>query len=478
MSLRKSVGITFLSANSLTVLSVLSSMVLARLLSPGQIGAYAVSAVLIAIVHQFRDFGTTNYLIQAPKLDQEQIGKAFAITLVSSWTIAILLFILAPLGEIFYRSPDVRRVIHVLGLNFLIIPFGSITLTLLRRELRFKERAVIDHVSAISGVFVAILTAYAGLGAVSLAWGTVSSTVGGIVTSYFFRPKQYKWSISFSGLSNLAEYGITVTGSSLVTQLNRGVAELIGGRMLGLDAVGLFNKARSVTDQIGALLLGVANQVTLPVLVSRHREGQDIAPIYLKAIELLTGLVWPVCVFAGIMPFEIIRTMFGVQWDAAIPSLRLLCLLGILGSPFWLWTQVFYALGFVKKVLIGESFSLAISASALLISINFGVNNIALALVCSTPLGISLLYWFVHNSVKFNQRDFLAICFRSAVPALLCGLCTWALAITIPLENPFLRILVVAPLAVAGWLCGLMLVRHALMVEIKIAIAWVSNKIT
>jgi O-antigen/teichoic acid export membrane protein len=467
MSLRRSLVIVFVSSNSITAIGLVSSMIIARLQTPKQIGTFAVASVLIGIAHQFRDFGVSNYLIHTPVLDRETQAKAFGLTLSISWALALLVFFLSYPFAQFYDSPEVGATLRVLAFNFLLVPFGSITLALLRREMRFKERALIDHVSALSGMIASVFLSYRGMGALALAWGTVCSTAGTILATLPYRSSLTSWIPCFRGMRKIATYGATVTAGTLLAQINRGAVEMIGGKLLSMEAVGLFNKSRAITDQIGALIIGAASQISLPVLSARHREGENIAPLYLKAIALLSALTWPACAFAALFPVEILRIMFGPQWDAAAQSLRILSLIGIMSSPFWLWTNALYAIGEQNSALKGELFSLTSTVIIVVSLLSFSSVSLAQALLISTPVGLLYIHSVLTRALGYSAREFA----RSLVPSAIVTAVSLSGPLALNLLFPALpaqaRLLISGPLALTGWVAGLFLSRHPFSIELK-----------
>lgn len=478
-SIRQSIAISFFSSNSLTVLGILTSMVLGRLLKPAEIGTFVVVGGIIGIAHQFRDFGATNYIIQAKALTRQSLSRVFGLSILSAWSIGLVVLLASPLLKTFYKSDEMLVICQILALNFFLIPFGSNTLALLRRDMRFKERAVIDHVSSLVNMVSVISFALAGWGARALAWSLICATLATVATSMYFRPKQYQWGISFRGLRQIAQYGASVTASALLTSLNGSLVELISGRMLGLLTVGFFNKARSVTDMINTVLFGVAEQVALSVMANHHHKGGDVAPMYLRAVAVVTALAWPACAFAAMFPLPILHIMFGAQWDASAPMLRILCLLGMLMSLSSLWAYALFAIGQTHRVFKGELVMFVSTALILLAVLGAGLTtNLAWAVVAAAPIGQIYIYHQLKDALGFTHHTFLKICARNALVLLFSVTLPLFLLLTDSLpEHDLLRLAVAAPITAMGWLVGIFAVRHPLREELQVGVAWVKSKL-
>jgi O-antigen/teichoic acid export membrane protein len=88
-------------------LQLVSTAVLSRILTPAQVGVFAVATVFAALASNVRDFGIAEYLIQAKDLSADRIRAAFAANIITSWSMALAMWIAStPVGD-FYHSPQI-----------------------------------------------------------------------------------------------------------------------------------------------------------------------------------------------------------------------------------------------------------------------------------------------------------------------------------------------------------------------------------
>lgn len=151
-------------------LQFISSIVLARLLSPHELGIFSVGSLILSLSHALRDLGISNYIIQEKELSPTRLQTAATITLGMSWLLGSgVLLASEPLAE-FYREEGVGQVLAVLSLNFFILPFGSVTAAMLRRKMQFDLLIRINLASAVAHATVSIALCYYGAGFIGLAW--------------------------------------------------------------------------------------------------------------------------------------------------------------------------------------------------------------------------------------------------------------------------------------------------------------------
>ena len=73
-SVRRSVWLTFADSYFGLVLQIASTMIIARILTPQEIGVFAIAAVFSTLASMFRDFGVAEYLIQERELTSDKIA--------------------------------------------------------------------------------------------------------------------------------------------------------------------------------------------------------------------------------------------------------------------------------------------------------------------------------------------------------------------------------------------------------------------
>ena len=141
-ALRRSLALSAAQSYLGVVLQLASTVVLSRVLTPAEVGVYAIATAFAALATNFRDFGIAEYLIQAKTLSERNIRAAFAVNIAMSWAMAVLIFVGALWAGSFYRSDVLVDVMRVQALNFLLIPFGAINMAWFRREMNFKPQFV------------------------------------------------------------------------------------------------------------------------------------------------------------------------------------------------------------------------------------------------------------------------------------------------------------------------------------------------
>lgn len=248
MSTRKSLFFSFLDRYAGLAISVVSSMVIARLLTPSEIGVFSVTMVLLMFVATVRDMGEGQYMVQEKELTVERIRAVWAVQLGLGLGLACVVLLASYPVAVFYKEPRMREIMLVVALNYVINPFGSLTHAWLMREMRFETSALIRFSGGLCGALVATWMAWKNYGPISLAFGSLASTAVGAMMAIYFRPKFFPWLPGVGEIKRVLVFGSQLTASSIVAIMSNGAPELLLGKLQDLTATGLYSRSNGLVQ--------------------------------------------------------------------------------------------------------------------------------------------------------------------------------------------------------------------------------------
>lgn len=468
MNVRRSLMLAGLASNFSTAIGFITSMVLARLLLPADVGLYSLTASLVGLVTVIRDFGVSAYVIREPNLDRNKIANAFGLMLVSSWTLAAVVALFRkPLSE-FYGEPGMEGLMLILALNFMLIPFGAITLAYLNREMRFGANFVLTASSALVNAAVSIALAKYGFGAFSLAWATLASTFVSVLGSMCFRPAWWPWFPRLRDWREIASLGLPLTGASLVGQMTSSSTDLIVGRILGTDSVALLGKAIVMRSLFEQLVMGAVRVVALPYFSAMQHNGSELKPIYLSSSRLLTGIGWPFFILLTVLADPIILLLFGPNWVAASDLIPWVAMSAIMALPFYLTSSILTSLGMAGTMLRSESILLFAKVLIVTATAPLGLQAVAVALTFVSVGAVLLWGRSLRQAIGLGPMELLRQQVGSASLALMTAM-TGSLGNVVAdgvSAHPFAHLLIGGAFGVSGWLLAIAVVRHPLGPEL------------
>lgn len=451
-------------------LQIVATVVIARVLTPGEIGIFSVAAVLGAMAMQFRDFGMAEYLIQEKELTDQKIRAAFGVNVVLSWSMALLFFGGSWMAADFYRQPGVGEVMRVQALTLLLVPFGGITMAYFRRELEHKPLFIAGLASSITTFIVGVGGCLMGLSYMALAWASFLSLVATVAVSVAFRPKHFPRWPGLRGVGEVVAFSKHAMGIYFFGQMGKGAPEAIIGRALDVASVAYFSRANGLVELFNRSVLRAAINICLPYFAKEEREGNSAATGYLKATTLLTGVGWPFFACTALLAFSAIRLLYGDQWMLAVPLAQVLCLVAVLELPYWLATEVMIAAGRIDQSHALQAKVQCLRVLGVFLVIPFGLIGAGVGLCIAALFGAWLAQKALREVIDLRFLDLCKACWPSLLVTLVAAappaLATFLVAQSH--ENYLVYLALCGSMSAIIWLLALRAVGHPFWNEVEL----------
>lgn len=398
-SVHRSLAFSFVEKYAVTAIGLISYVVIARVLTPEEVGLYSAVAALAGMAQVLREFGVGNYLIQERELSPAKIDAAATLTT----GLGLLLFCLSWLGAgaiaDFYGQQGLKLVVRVVALNFLALPLCSVCLSLLRREMRFKRLLFINVLATLLGFVSTLSAALAGLGPVSLALGVLICNIATALLAWQAmgpgaRPRFWRWNNEWRGA---VAFGRAGTPAAVLSSLSSDINDLAVGRVLGFGPAALVSRALGLLNLFQRDLMTAARNVAYPAFAALHRAGGDFEGGFVKATAVITAVSFTYFGFMALFPLEMLRLMAGPNWDAAAPLVPWFALAGVFASVSTLVPNAMLAAG-QFKVASRVDIAVGLARVGLLLFALFcfhSMEAVAIGLSCGFMLAP-----FVHLGVK------------------------------------------------------------------------------
>jgi O-antigen/teichoic acid export membrane protein len=473
---RNSLYASFLENYTITFLQFVSSIIIARILTPADIGIFSIAVLFSGLAHTVRDFGVTQYLIQERELTDDKIRAAMALSMGVAWLLALILLLLSGPIASFYREPGVSSAVIVLALNFVLIPFGSVVMALLRRALDYWAIFKIRVGSTLVNTIASVVLVVQGFGYMSLAWSALGGVVATVLLCGLYRPSGLPRLPSMKRVPQVFSFSGRVVVTRVLAELSRGVPELAVGRAQGMEAVGFLGRALGLLSMLDRVLMSALGSVTLPYFSKLEREGGDLKTNYVRAQAYVTGIAWPLLAFIAIAAGPIIGLLYGPQWGPSVPLVRVLCVAGVLASALPFLGEVLLSQGRADKHLKVQSLCATFRVAIVIVIVTAtataptGLLAVCVGMVTSAAFDLLVNYAFLRRAATLTWRDLvdgssrsLAVMTLSGIGPAWIGFMGERLALT-----SFLAVLLASLTAALGWLAGLYLFRHPVRDELAV----------
>lgn len=344
-SVRQKVALQFIVSNLALVANFVLTIVLARLLSPEDIGIFSMSAVLMTVAHVFRDFGVTGFIRREKELTPDSLRNALGVLLVTSWSVAAAMYLSAPYWAYFFHEARVVPVVQVLALGFLFIPFGAIPMAIISREMAVEKSARITAVTTVVYFGASVGLALDGFGPMTMAWANLINILVTGAMARWALARPLPWLPAFHQLKGIVHFGLGNLLTALLKAADSALPDILLGRRMTPTAVGLFSRANSTVNMVSTALLPTINYFALPYMAKVHHANGPVAGEYLRATSLINSLMLPALAAIAVLAHDIVSVLYGSAWLAAVPAIPWLCLAYALSSLFMLSTPALTGVG-------------------------------------------------------------------------------------------------------------------------------------
>lgn len=415
MTVRKGLFLVFTERALSTGATFVAFMILARLLTPEEIGIYSVGAALIVVAHALRDFGQANYILQEKDLTRSKLAAVQTVAFVTGWTATLLILLVAGPAAEFYDEPRLRAVIQLLAINFFILPFGSPALGMLRREMAFATLFRINIFSIVSQSIVSVSLAFLDFSYMSLVLGSIVGTLVNALAAMLYRPGIALIKPTFAGLKPVLQFGLFASGTGIIGKLALSANDMVIGKVIGFAPTAFYSRGQSLALLVHEQLVNAALKVLVTAFAKEHREKTPLASTYLRTICLLTVIAWPVYAFIGINSHEMLLLLFGDQWTPSAKLATILTVAFAVATVVRPGPQILIATGNVKRLFRLETTQQSVRLAVVLIAVHHGLETLAYAMIGFYFFALFLYHFAaIHQAVSVSLSSVVQSCSKSA----------------------------------------------------------------
>lgn len=310
---------TFASKGFQAVVRIGTLAVLARLISPTEFGYMAAVMTVVTIAETMAQIGLAPALIQRRDIDRADIVTAQTVALgLAVLLMAAVALAAAPLAALF-QMPEIEPYMRVASLAFLVRGLGALSRALVQRELDFRRSAVIQSLASVLGYALVVLPlAFMGFGVWALVWAMIAEAAVSLVLFNWIRPAPLALGIHRASVRKLLHFGVGESIGQILSRISGQIDNLIVGRMLGADALGIYSRAFQLvvgqTKRTGQAF----QQVLYPVLATIQDEPERLASAYRRSMAGIFFGSALLSVFVVWLAPHVVMVLLGDQWTAAI----------------------------------------------------------------------------------------------------------------------------------------------------------------
>jgi O-antigen/teichoic acid export membrane protein len=397
-------------ALSLQGFTLLTFMLLARLLPAEQMGAWALWLTFVSIADMTRQGllqnGLVRFSAKEPAAWAGWLTAAFALNSLASIGLGLLLSAGAWLSGSFMHLPELQ------ALAVLAMPF-----TLLQGLGRFAEAVQVTKrdfrgvlfANSLNGATQFALTGYCFLQKAPpslmqlLGFQTLGLTLGVVLVAVFFRSHFAFGKFEGEKMRELYRFGRYVAGTNFFSMLFQRLDTLLIGVFLTPASVALYNVATRLNGLLD-LPLNSLSLAQFPVMAKSIADGKPTPAVFNATVRKLLFVQGPLSILLIIFAPQAVRILGGGNYAGAAVLLQVLALSGLVkpwGRSFGMTLDATGKSDMNFKMLL---FSMAVNLVLMLSLLPaFGVTGAAVAACLGILLTVGAGQWLLKR--RFSQEQ-------------------------------------------------------------------------
>ena len=421
---------TFITEFMAKIITPITGMILARLLTPEAFGVMASIMVITSFAEMFADAGFQKYFIQHEFYDEEEKRRCFGTALMTSCLLALVLWlvIICFAKEIasLLGTAEVENGIRLAGFGLILTSYNGMQSAVLKRSFQFKLLFKLRMITLTVPLFITIPLAYVGAGFWSLVWGMLVQQGATCVVQARYTDMPFLGRLDWKRLCEMLSFSLWTLFESITIWFSSYGGLFLVGTLLSSYYLGLYRGILTLTGAAFGLLTGAIMPVFFVAMSRLQNDMPNFRKMFYamqeKAALVLTPLGIMLFVFADVA----VEIFLGGQWhegDFFFGVWSMTAVFSILINS--LASEAIRAKGMPRLSAFSQVLHFPVMWGALLYGAKFGFDAIALGM-CASSLWLDMVKLVMLRQVfDFSLRKIAMNIFNPAIPALMAGLLAW-----------------------------------------------------
>jgi len=392
-------------------IGLVSTVILARLLMPGDFGIVALASGFQAVIESLAELGFDLALVQRQTSARADYDTTWTLNVIRGIVVAAVLLALADPSAEFYGDARLAPLMRWLALGPFMAGLQNVGTVEFHRDLRFDIEFRLAVWSKISAFCVTVFLAawrhdYWALVAGILAGKAVATALSYLIHSYRPRP-------SLRGARQFLHFSLWLSINNIVTGIKSRLDTFIVGKFVGASLLGVYSVGYEISNLIASEVMWPIARVIFSGFAKMSGKPEELARTLLDVLGLLFLVATPMAVGIGLTAEWIVRIFLGNQWLAAIPLVRVLVIYGVLNFATANSQAIFLALGRPDRSAVA-SLPAAILLPPLLVwgTARYGLVGAAWAVVLDGAINLVSNLLLMRGLIHFRLAEVLAALWR------------------------------------------------------------------
>jgi O-antigen/teichoic acid export membrane protein len=373
------------------ILSLVTTLILAKLLVPEQFGIIGIASMTIEIIKLLKDMGLSEAIVYQKRDDHIALDTANTILVGFNIALFMIACIAAPFVANFYKQPIVTPVLIVMATSLVWDSLRAVPRALIRKNVEFRRLVVPELLPIVISTALSVVMAFSGLGVWSLVAKTVVHSLLGawLLRGALSYTPQFRY--DRRAARELFSYGQVIATTTLLLVLLYNIDRFFVSKLAGLAALGAYELALRIAEMPVKNFSFLVGSVMFPVFSKLDSTRSLLRQTFLKTLRYTALVSMPAAIGLALYGPALVNAFYGPRWQAMLGPLRVLCLYALFRSLSSIVLDALKATGnphLMRRVVIVKLLIVAVFGAPVLQA--FGVMGICWLIFATYVLAFGL----------------------------------------------------------------------------------------
>lgn len=444
-------GATVFAQGILLAVHIVSTVILARLLTPTDFGVVTMVTTFSLLILNFGLNGFTEAVVQIEEISNALASNLFWVNLGAGILFTIGFAAAGSLLARFYEDPLVAPITIGISLTIFFNCISVLHLALLKRAMRFPALAINDIVARSFSVLVSVVLALMGWGFWALVAGAVAlpfATSAGAFVLCRWLPSLPR---RVPGTGSMVRFAINVYGHFSINYFARNLDNVLVGWRFGAQPLGFYKKAYDLFVLPTSQLVNPLTVVAVSALSRLKNDAAQYQRYLLRSLAVIAFVGMGMGGALTLVGKDVIRLVLGPGWEE---SGRIFMYFGPgIGIMLLYYTHgwIHLSIGTANRWFRWGIVEFVVTAFLFLVGLPWGPVGMALAWTSSFWILAIPSFWYAGKPINFKASVVIAAVWKYVLASILAALaCTWMhspLVSLVPsegIEGAFMRMVVIS----------------------------------
>ncbi|HRN54812.1 MAG TPA: lipopolysaccharide biosynthesis protein [Niabella sp.] len=404
------------------LIQVIILAVLARLINVESFGIVQAAMILVGFANYISQMGVGPALVQRKDLTGNHIRVGFTISIALGLFLGGALFLLSNTFASFFQITELSKVLKVISLLFIFESFVVISSSLMQRDMRFKEIALIEIISYFFGYgFAGIVFGYMGYDYWALVIAIFAQVIIKIICYFILQKHSLRLLWKKQEFKELIHYGGGHTLARVANYFANQGDNLVVGKYMGAQALGFYGRAYTLMVKPYSLITDALDRALFPAMSTVQDDKERLLVNFKKITQLLGMICIPLSFVFLVLGEPIVMLLLGKNWVEVTAPLQILGLTIVLRINSRVSDVLVRAVGDVYSRAWRKLIFAIITIVSCIIGQKWGLEGVSYGVVFANLINFALMATLTFKIININWWEYIKLYNKSLPLAIIFG---------------------------------------------------------